>query len=106
MTFDDAFREIGRRSLRGGGKTTGADEITFAGAPFGRELWLVSRVRLRDPSESYRTNAAHRIRDNKVGEAGYWVDLRVAGDVTDAELAEIRDLAKEVDERRVIVRRA
>jgi hypothetical protein len=106
MTFDDAFREIGRRSLPGGGKTMGADEIAFRGRPFGRWLSAVSRVRLRDPRESYMTNAAHRIRDSKVGGAGYWVDLRVAGDVTDDELAEIRALAQAEDARPVRVRRA
>ena len=106
MTFDATFREIARKRLRGGGKTTGSEEITFAGLVGGRPVKLVSRVRLRDPSESFRTNAAHRLRDSKVGDAGHWVNLRVFGDVTDADLVAIGEMAREADERAVIVRRA
>lgn len=105
-TFDEAFREIGRRTVGGGPKVTGADEITFIGNLGRGPVFLISRVRLNDPHESFYTCAPHRLRASKVGEAGHWVEIRVLGDCTDEDLTLIERLAQAVDSRRVEVRRS
>jgi len=106
MTFDDTFRETNRRRVGGGPKTVGAEEITFVGEYRGRKVTLISRVRLRNPLESFMTNSGHRLRDSQVGSGGHWIDMKVIGESSDAEIEDIGRLAREADRRPVIVRRA
>lgn len=105
-TFDEAFRELGRRKIGGGPKTVGADEITFTGNLGRGLLVLVSRVRPNDPHESFYTSSNHRLRDSWVGSGGHFVDLRVIGPCSDEDLALIQHLAQAVDTRPVQVRRS
>ena len=81
MTFDDTFQETSRRRVGGGPKTVGSEEITFRGHYRGRAITLISRVRLRDPNESFMTSSAHRLRDSHVGSGGHWVDMKIFGEV-------------------------
>lgn len=104
--FADVFRQIGACRVGGGPKATGADELLFCGNLGAGIVFLTSRVRLCDPSESFMTSSGHRLRDGHVGRAGHWVEIRVRGDCSDADLARIRRLAEAVDERPVMVRRA
>lgn len=104
-SFDEAFRQIGRRKVGGGPKTTPADEFLFCGNLGSGILFLRTRVRLNDPHESFYTSSGHRLRASHVGRSGHWVDLEVRGACSDAELDLIRRLAQEADTRPVIVRR-
>lgn len=104
-SFGEAFRQIGHKRVGGGPKATGADEFLFCGN-LGRGLiFLTTRPRLVDPHESFYTSSGHRLRDSKVGEAGHWVDIVVAGACSDDDLTLIKDLAQAVDARPVQVRR-
>lgn len=103
--FDEAFRQIGRRKVGGGPKTTPADEFLFCGNLGSGILFLRTRVRPNNPHESFYTSSNHRLRDSHVGRAGHWVDLEVRGECSDAELELIRRLAQTADTRPVIVRR-
>ena len=103
-TFDEAFRQIGRRQVGGGPKTTPADELLFCGNLGSGILFLTSRVRLVDPNESFYTSSNHRLRDSHVGRAGHWVDIAVLGECSDADLALIQCLAQGADTRPVVVR--
>lgn len=105
VSFDEAFRRIGQRKVRGGPKSTGADEFIFVGNLGRGILFLISRVRLIEPYESFYTSSNHRLRDSHVGRSGHWVDIQVHGICSDAELALIERLAQAVDERPVVVRR-
>ena len=105
-SFDEAFRQIGRKKIGGGPKTTEADEFLFCGNLGTGILFLTSRVKLVDPNESFYTSSNHRLRDSHVGSGGHWVDIEVRGPVTDAQLARIQQLAQAADERPVRVRRA
>lgn len=91
--------------MGGGPKTTAADEFTFCGNLGSGILFLVSRVRLIEPNESFYTSAPHRLRDSHVGRSGHWVDMEVQGDCSDAELSLIQRLAEAADSRPVRVRR-
>src|SRR5262249_43243859 len=82
-TFDEAFREIGRKKRGGGPKTTGADELLFCGDLGSGCIYLRSRVRLMDPNESFYTCSNHRLRDSHAGSGGHWVDIEVLGTCTD-----------------------
>jgi hypothetical protein len=104
-TFAEAFRQIGRRKVGGGPKTTAADEFTFCGNLGSGIVFLVSRVRLIEPNESFYTSAPHRLRDSYVGRSGHWMDLEVGGECSDAELEKIRELAQAADARPVRIRR-
>jgi hypothetical protein len=118
VSFDAAFRRIGARKVGGGPKlalgpangrtrgSTGADEFTFAGNLGSGILFLTSRVRLIEPNESFYTSSNHRLRDSHVACSGHWVDIQVHGLCSDAELALIEQLARAVDDRPVVVRRA
>lgn len=103
VTFDEAFRQIGRKPVGGGPKTTPAGELLFCGNLGSGILFLTSRVRLIDPNESFYTSSNHRLRDSHVGRAGHWVDIEVRGDCSDADLALIERLAQHT--RPVLVRR-
>jgi hypothetical protein len=105
-TFDQAFRQIGRRKVGGGPKTTQADEFTFLGNVGSGLVFLTSRVRLIDPHESYLTPSNMRLCDSHVGRSGHWVDIQVRGICSDADLTLIHRLAQAADERPVSVRRA
>jgi hypothetical protein len=104
-SFDQAFRQIGRRKIGGGPKTTPADEFLFCGNLGTGILFLRTRVRPNDPHESFYTSSNHRLRDSHVGRSGHWINLEVRGDCTDAELDLVRRLAQEADTRPVVVRR-
>lgn len=104
-TFDEAFRQIGRRQVGGGPKTTPADELLFCGNLGAGIIFLTSCVRLIDPNESFYTSSNHRLRDSHVGRAGHWIDIAVRGECSDADLALIERLAQATDTRPVIVRR-
>lgn len=78
-TFDEAFRQIGRKSVGGGPKTTPADELLFCGNIGSGIIFLTSRVRLIDPNESFYTSSNHRLRDSHVGRAGHGSISRYAG---------------------------
>lgn len=104
--FDEAFRQIGRKQVGGGPKTTPADELLFCGNLGSSILFLTSRVRLIEPNESFYTSSNHRLRDSHVGRAGHWIDIEVRGECSDAELALIERLAREADTRAIVVRRA
>lgn len=104
--FSEAFRQIGRRSVDGGPKTTGADERLFCGNLGSGILFLTSRVQLIEPNEGFYTSSDHRLRDSHVGRSGHWVDITVRGTCSDADLAMIRRLAEADDTRPVIIRRA
>jgi hypothetical protein len=105
-SFTEAFRQIGRRTVGGGPKTTGADERLFCGNLGSGILFLTSRVRLCEPNESFYTSSNHRLRDSHVGRGGHWVDIVVRGTCSDAELILIRRLAQREDTRPVRVRRS
>jgi hypothetical protein len=105
-TFDEALRQIGRRKINGGPKTTESDEISFVGNLSGALLFLTSRLSLIDPNESFYTSSGHRLRDSKVGAAGHYVQIDVRGECSDAELRLIEDLARAAESRPVVVRRA
>ncbi|MGE0854148.1 MAG: hypothetical protein AB7O44_31815 [Hyphomicrobiaceae bacterium] len=83
-TFDEAFRQIGRRQVGGGPKTTPADELLFCGNLGSGLILLTSRVRLIEPNESFYTSSNHRLRDSHVGRGGHWVDIQVRGECSDA----------------------
>jgi len=104
-TFEEAFRQIGRKSVGGGPKRTPADELLFCGNLGSGIIFLTSRVRLIDRSESFYTSSNHRVRDSHVGRAGHWVDIEVRGDCSETDLSLIRRLAQAADTRPVIVRR-
>lgn len=104
--FDEAFRQIGRKQVGGGPKTTSADQLLFCGNLGSGILFLTSRVRLIEPNESFYTPSNMRLRDSHVGRAGHWVDIEVAGACSDEELALIDRLAREADTRPVVLRRA
>ena len=104
-TFDDAFRQIGRRKVGGGPKTTPADELLFCGNLGAGIIFLTTRVRLIDPNESFYTSSNHRLRDSHVGRAGHWIDIEVRGECSDADFALIEHLAQAADTRPVLVRR-
>lgn len=105
LTFDAVFRQVHRRQVGGGPKTTAADELTFIGDLGSGPILLVSRVRLRNPQESFLTSSDHRQRDSHVGRSGHWVDLRVVGRCSNADPAAIERLARAADPRPVVVRR-
>lgn len=105
-SFDEAFRQIGRRKVGGGPKTTEGDELLFCGNLGTGILFLRSRVRLADPTENFLTSSNHRLRDSHVGSAGRWIDIEVTGQITDDQLGRIRRLAEAADVRPVRVRRA
>jgi len=104
-TFDEAFRQIGRRQIGGGPKTTPADELLFCGNLGSGIIFLTTRVRLIDPNESFYTSSNHRLRDSHVGRAGHWIDIEVRGECSDAEFALIERLAQAADTRPVLVHR-
>ncbi|NGM37986.1 MULTISPECIES: hypothetical protein [Methylobacterium] len=104
-TFDAAFRQIGKRAVGGGPKTTPADELIFCGNLGAGILFLTSRVRLVEPNESFYTSSNHRLRDSHVGRSGHWIDIEVRGPCSDADLALIERLAQAADTRPVAVRR-
>lgn len=104
--LDEAFRQIGRKQVGGGPKTTPADELLFCGNLGSGILFLRSRVRLIEPNESFYTPSNMRLRDSHVGRSGHWIDIEVCGACSDAELALIDRLAREADTRPVAVRRA
>ncbi|HZU91402.1 MAG TPA: hypothetical protein VE993_19275 [Stellaceae bacterium] len=106
QSFDEAFRCIGRRRVGGGYKTIEHDEMTFVSNLGDGVIFLISRVRLINPNESFYTHANHRIRDSHVGQSGHWIDIAVHGSCSDDELELIRRLAQEADNRPVVVRRA
>jgi hypothetical protein len=104
-TFADAFKQIGSRKVGGGPKTTTADELTFCGNLGSGIIFLISRVRLMEPFESFYTSAPHRLRDSHVGRSGHWVDIEVRGECSDADLALIQRLAQAADARPIRVHR-
>ena len=104
-SFAEAFRQIGRRQVGGGPKTTPADELLFCGNLGSGIIFLTWRVRLIEPNESFYTSSSHRLRDSHVGRAGHWVEIEVRGECTDADLALIERLAQAADTRPVAVRR-
>ena len=104
-SFDAAFRQIGRRKIGGGPKTTEADELLFCGNLGSGILFLRSRVRLIERHESFYTSSNHRLRDSKVGSGGHFVEIEVTGDCSDADLATIERIAQAADTRPVAVRR-
>lgn len=105
-TFDQAFRQIGRRQIGGGPKTTPADELLFCGNLGSGIIFLRSRVRLIERHESFYTSSSHRLRDSKVGSGGHYIEIEVTGDCSDAELSTIERIAQAADTRPVAVRRA
>lgn len=105
-TWDGTFREVARRRIGSGQKLSGAEELTFVGVVGGREILLVSRIRLNNPQEGFLTCSSHRISgDSHVGREGHWVDLRVETPVSDDELDFILLLARSTDTRHVRVSR-
>ncbi|MGC8733099.1 MAG: hypothetical protein ACP5RC_12715 [Halothiobacillaceae bacterium] len=104
-TFGEAFRQIGRKQVGGGPKTTPADELLFCGNLGSGVLFLTSRARLIDPNESFYTSSNHRLRKSHVSRAGHWIDMEVRGDCSDADLALIERLAQAADTQPVVVRR-
>jgi hypothetical protein len=105
QSFDEAFRQIGKRKNGGGPKVTEHDAMLFVGNLGRGMLILTSRVRLIDPNESFYTTAGHRLRDSRIGEAGHWIDIQVRGACPDEDLDLIRRLAQDIDNRPVVVRR-
>ena len=104
-SFAEAFRRIGQRTVDGGPKTVGADELLFCGNLGSGILFLTSRVRLIEPNESFYTSSNHRLRDSHVGSSGHWVDIAVRGPCSDEDLRRIARLARAADTRPVVVRR-
>jgi hypothetical protein len=103
--FDEAFRQIGRRTVVGGPSTTPADELLFCGNLGFGTLFLTSRVKLIDPNQSCYTSSNRGRRDSHVGRADHGVDIEVRGVCREADLALIERLASEADERPVVVGR-
>lgn len=104
-SFKEAFRQIGGKKVGGGPKTAPADEFLFCGNLGRGLLFLTSRVRLIEPHESFYTTSNHRLSGSYVGYSGHWVDIEVAGDCSDEDLALIERLAQAADTRPIQVRR-
>jgi len=103
-TFNEAFRQIGRKLVGGGPDTSPTDELLFCGNLGSGILFLTSRVRLIGQNESFDTSSHHRLRDSHVGRAGYWVDIEVRGGCSQTDLSLIKQLAQAADTRPVVVR--
>jgi hypothetical protein len=103
-TFDEAFRQIGRKQVGGGTKTTTADERLFCGNLGSGIVFLTSRVRLTDANESFYTSSNHRLRDAHADRAGHWVEIEVRGECSEMDLSLIEQLAQAADTRPVVVR--
>jgi hypothetical protein len=104
-SFDEAFRQIGRKQVGGGSKTAPADEFLFCGNLGSGIIFLTSRVRLAEPNESFYTSSNHRLRGSHAGRSGHWVDIQIRGECTDTDLATIERLAQAADTRPVVVTR-
>lgn len=102
-TFDAVFRQIGRRQLGGGPKSTPADELLFCGNFGSGIIFLTSRVRLIDPNESFCSSSSHRPCDSHVGRSSHWIEIEVRGECSVADLALIERLAQAADIRPVAV---
>ena len=95
--WESVFALVARRRVGGGPKATGADEMRWRGVIGGRVVEAVSRVRLRNPQESFLTCAPHRLRDSHVGREGHWIDLRLktrGAPLTAEEVNQIEALAQ------------
>jgi hypothetical protein len=64
-----------------------------------------SRVRLIEPRESGNTTSNHRLSGSNVGSSGHCVEIEVAGDCSDEDLALIERLAQAADTQPVQVQR-
>jgi len=104
--FDEAFKQIGKKTIGGGPKTIGADEFIFMGNLGSGLLFLTSRVKLVEPNESFYTSSNHRLRDSHVGREGHWVEITVNGACSYEELDLIWKLAQAADTRPVVVCRS
>lgn len=99
------FHACRRRTVGGGPKTTGADEILWSGVLGGRPVHFTTVPRLVNALESFLTPSNMRLRDSHVGRSGHFIDLCVSVPVTDAELRTLERLAQSVDDRPVRARR-
>lgn len=71
--------------------------MRWRGVVGGRVVFAVSRVRLRNPQESFLTCAPHRLRDSHVGRDGHWIDLRLkarGAPLTPEDVCQIEALAQ------------
>lgn len=95
--WESVFQLVGRRRVGGGPKATGGDEMRWRDVIRGRVVLAISRVRLRNPQESFLTCAPHRLRDSHVGREGHWIDLRLrarGAPLTPEEVRQIEALAQ------------
>lgn len=102
-TFDEAFRQIGRKSVGGGPSAAATEEVLFCGNLGSGILFLTSRVRAIDPNAGFDTLPDHRARDD--GRTAHWVDIDVRGNCSDPDLSLIQRLAQAANTRPVVVRR-
>lgn len=78
--------------------------MRWRGVIGGRVVEAVSRVRLRNPQESFLTCAPHRLRDSHVGRDRHWIDLRLkarGAPLTPEEVRQIEALAQAGESRPV-----
>lgn len=104
-TFNEAFRQIGRKLVGGGPDTSPTDELLFCGNLGSGILFLTSRARLLGQNESFYTSSHHRLRDFDVARSDHWVEIDVRGECSESDLSLIEQLAQAANTRPVIVRR-
>lgn len=104
-TFDESFRQIGSRMVGGGPKATEADEFTFVGNIGSGLVFLISRVRLIEPHESFYTPPTCACATAMSAAPGIGSISRCAASAR-TRISFIGRLAQAADERPVVVRRA
>ncbi|MET3794346.1 hypothetical protein [Aquamicrobium terrae] len=102
-TFDEAFRQIGRKSVGGGPSAAPTEEVLFCGNLGSGILLLTSRVRAIDPNAGFDILPDHRATDD--GRTEHRVDIDVRGNCSVPDLSLIQRLAQAADTRPVVVRR-
>ena len=98
------FREVSRRKVGGGSKTTPADEITWTGMFGGTPITFTTRPRLLTANASFLVSSNARLRTSILKrDEGHFIDLCVRGRVlSDAERVELAALAQAQDAKRPV----
>jgi len=104
QTFAQAFRRIGRKEITGPANTASVEELIFCGN-LGTGILFVS-TRARPTDQDAGLCADPRLGGPHHGRSSHWVDLKISGVCSDAELALIERLAQAVETRPVVARRA
>lgn len=96
--FEKSFQLVGSRQVGGGSRTTPADETTWSGRFEGKDARLRITPRTMIEGESYLTSGNQRLRDTKLGEGGYFLDVEIRqGEFTDAEKLRLAQVIAQSD---------